>query len=107
MSLVHTFAGNPLNRGHALRRDAAWLDAAARAPATRYLPLHQLNVLVDALGSGPHLGWLKYHDIGRLEVDVPPVFLGLDENGVACFAQDISAVHDPHDALNLPAALSF
>lgn len=107
MSFVHTFAGNPLDRGDAQRRDAAWLDAAARAPATRYLPLHQLNVLVDGLGPAPRLGWLRYEDIRRLEVDVPPVFLGIDENGVACFAQDISAVHDPQHELNLPSALSF
>lgn len=107
MSFVHTFAGNPLDRGEAERRDPAWLETAARAPTTRYLPLHQLNVLVDALGPAPRLGWLKYEDVGRLEVDVPPVFLGLDGNGVACFAQDISSVHDPNHELNLTAGLSF
>jgi NAD+ diphosphatase len=107
VSFVHTFAGNPLDRGDVERRDPAWLEAAARAPEARYLPLHQLNVLVDALGPAPRLGWLRYGDIGRLEVDVPPVFLGLDENGVACFAQDISTVHDPNHALNLSDGLSF
>ncbi len=107
MSFIHTFAGNPLDRGDVERRDPAWLKVAADAPDTRYLPLHQLNVLVDALGGAPHLGWLSAGDIRRLEVEVPPVFLGLDENGVACFAQDISAVHDPTQELNLPDGLSF
>jgi NAD+ diphosphatase len=107
VSLVHTFAGNPLDRGDVQRRDPAWLEAAARAPESRYLPLHQLNVLVDALGSAPRLGWLSYEDVGRLEVDVPPVFLGLDEQGAACFAQDISSIHDPNHELNLSAGLSF
>ena len=38
---------------------------------------------------------------------MPPVFLGLDEQGVACFAQDISAVQDPNHELVLCAGLSF
>ena len=107
MSHVHTFAGNPLDRGDVQRRDPEWLEAAARAADSRYLPLHQLNVLVDAVGDAPRLGWLKSEDVGRLEVDLPPVFLGLDEHGAACFAQDISAVHDPSYELNLPGGLSF
>lgn len=107
MSFVHTFAGNPLDRGDAERRDPEALAAAARAPGTRYLPLHQLNVLIDSLGPVPRLGWLGYDDIARLEVDVPPVFLGRDEEGVACFAQDISSVLDPSHELNLPGDIAF
>lgn len=107
MSLVHTFAGNPLDRADAERRDPEWLEAAARAADTRYLPLHQLNVLVDALGGEPRLGWLNYDQLRWLEVNVPPVLLGVDDEGVAHFAQDISAIHDPNHELNLPAGVSF
>jgi NAD+ diphosphatase len=107
LTFVHTFAGNPLDRGDVQRRDAEWLEAAARAPQTRFLPLHQLNVLVDALGGVPRLGWLTYDVMRWLEVDVPPVFLGIDGEGAAHFAQDISAVHDPNHELSLTAGLSF
>lgn len=107
MSLVHTFSGNPLDRGEVQRRDPEWLDAAARAPETRFLPLHQLNVLVDGLGGEPRLGWLKADAIGRLRVDVPPVLLGMDDAGVAHFALDISELHDPVHELALPEGLSF
>lgn len=107
MSFVHIFAGNPLDRGDAQRRDEKWLEDAARAPETRYLLMHQLNVLVDALGGEPRLGWVKHDDIRWLEVDVPPVFLGIDENGAACFAQDVSAVHDPNHELNLSTGIAF
>ncbi len=107
MSVVHTFAGNPLDRADVKRRDSEWLEAAARAEDTRILPLHQLNVLVDALGGEPRLGWLKHDQMRWLDVNVPPVFLGLDAGGVAHFAQDISDVHDPNHELNLPDGLSF
>ncbi len=107
MSLIHTFAGNPLDRGDVERRDPEWLKASARAPETRYLPLHQLNVLVDGRGGTPRLGWLRHKDLAPLDVNVPPVFLGLDEEGVAHFAQDVSSVHDPDHSLNLSDGLSF
>lgn len=107
MSLVHTFAGNPLDRGDAKRRDPAWLESAARAPETRYLLLHNLNVLVDGLGGAPRLGWLKADDLRWLETTIEPVFLGLDEAGVPHFAQDISEVHDPSHELALAEGFSF
>ncbi|HSG88301.1 MAG TPA: NAD(+) diphosphatase [Pseudomonadales bacterium] len=107
MSYVHTFAGNPLDRGDAKRRDPDWLEQAAKAPDSRYLLLHQLNVLVDALGGEPRLGWLKYDDLRWLEVDLPPVFLGLDEGGTPHFALDISVIHDPNHELALAQGFSF
>ena len=107
MSFLHTFSGNPLDRADTKRRDAAWLEEAARSEAARYLPLHQLNVLVDGLGGAPRLGWLGVDDLRWLDVDIPPVFLGLDAAGVPHFAQDISPVHDPNHELNLPEGFSF
>jgi NAD+ diphosphatase len=107
LSFVHIFAGNPLDRADVKRRDPAWLEAAARAEDARYLPLHQLNVLVDGLGGEPRLGWLDRDALRWLEVDVPPVFLGLDASGAPHFAQDISAIHDPNHELNLPQGYAF
>ena len=82
--IVHTFAGNPLDRGDALRRDPDWLAAAARHPDSGYLPMWRLNVLIEdgEEGGGRHgdthgLGWLPPARIAGLEVGTPPVFLGL------------------------------
>ena len=95
MPFVHTFAGNPLDRADARRRDAQWLSDAARSDEARFLPMHQLNVLVESLGGTPHLGWLGADALRWREVDLQPVFLGIDNAGAPHFAQDISAVHDP------------
>jgi NAD+ diphosphatase len=107
VSFVHTFAGNPLDRADSKRRDEDWLAEAARSEQARYLPMHQLNVLVDGLGGAPRLGWLGVDALRWLDVDIPPVFLGLDAAGAPHFAQDISPVHDPNHELNLPEGFSF
>jgi hypothetical protein len=44
----HVFAGNPLDRGDTYRRDQAWLEAQAINSKSRFLPLWQLNVLIQA-----------------------------------------------------------
>jgi len=105
MSLTHIFAGNPLDRADAQRRDAVWLEDVYRAAETRVLPLWQLNVLLDTTGE-PRLGWLRHTDIARLDIDLPPVFLGLRE-GIAHFAIDISEIADPAHELNLDDAQCF
>ena len=102
---LHVFAGNPLDRGDMQRRDQQWLDAQATNPRSRFLPLWQLNVLIHA-ASEARLGWLSPTDIKRLEIDVPPVFLGLLE-GVAHFAIDVSQLGDPRHELNLDESWRF
>jgi NAD+ diphosphatase len=103
--MTHVFAGNPLDRADALRRDDDWLAAAAADEQSRFLPMWQLNALVA--GTDPlHLAWLPAGEIKRLDVDVPPVFLGLLD-GAAHFALDISAVHDPMHELGLDDAHRF
>ena len=101
----HVFAGNPLDRSDVQRRDQQWLDAQAINPQSRFLPLWQLNVLIHA-ASEARLGWLSPTDIKRLEIDVPPVFLGLLE-GVAHFAIDVSQLGDPRHELNLDESWRF
>ncbi|MEZ5559604.1 MAG: NAD(+) diphosphatase [Pseudomonadales bacterium] len=103
MTLIHTFAGNPLDRADAERRDEDWLARAAAEPNSRYLPFWQLNVLLD---SQPGLGWLPSAEIERLDIDVPPVFLGC-KDGIAHFAIDISELGDPHHELNLDGNWQF
>ena len=91
--IVHTFADNPLDRGDALRRDPAWLEAVARDPDARYLPMWRLNALIAA-GNAHRLGWLPPERVATLDLPTPPVFLGL-EGGAPRFGQDVSAVDVP------------
>ena len=102
---LHVFAGNPLDRSQTQRRDSQWLDAEATNPRSRFLPLWQLNVLLNA-AAGAQLGWLSAPEITRLAIDVPPVFLGVHE-GVSHFAIDVSQLGDPQHELNLAEAWRF
>jgi NAD+ diphosphatase len=101
----HVFAGNPLDRGDTYRRDQAWLEAQAINSQSRFLPLWQLNVLIQAEPEA-QLGWVSPADIARLDLDVPPVFLGL-RDGVAHFAIDVSQLGDPRHELNLEEGWRF
>ncbi len=101
----HVFAGNPLDRGDTYRRDQAWLQAQAINSQSRFLPLWQLNVLIQAEPE-TQLGWVSPADIARLDLDVPPVFLGL-RDGVAHFAIDVSQLGDPRHEFNLEETWRF
>jgi NAD+ diphosphatase len=87
------------------RRDQSWLDAQATYPRSRFLPLWQLNVLLQTERE-TRLGWVSPAEIARLAIDVPPVFLGLLE-GVAHFAIDVSQLGDPQHELNLEESWRF
>jgi NAD+ diphosphatase len=101
----HVFAGNPLDRGDAYRRDQQWLETQAANPQSRFLPLWQLNVLIHSAAE-TRLGWLCPADIARLNIDLPPVFLGL-RDGIAHFTIDISQLSDPQQALHLEETWRF
>ncbi len=85
--ITHVFAGNPVDRGEVERRDEEWLTAQANDPASRMLPMWQLNVPVSA---EQELSWLSVDDLRRLKVDSEPIFLGL-LNGVSHFVVDVSS----------------
>ncbi|MCY3956905.1 MAG: NAD(+) diphosphatase [Chloroflexi bacterium] len=86
MNRPHTFAGNPLNRAEYERRDADWLAARKRDPDSRFLPLRQLDVLLE--GEDPaRLAWVSGDAAAGL--DGPRFLLGL-RDGVAHFAVDVS-----------------
>lgn len=106
MSILHTFAGNPLDRADALRRDAEALARAAADPGSRYLLLWNLNVLILAGEEATALGWLEQGDVARLGIDLPPVLLGFAA-GAAHFALDVSSLGDPLHELNLAPPWQF
>ena len=88
MSTSHVFSGNPLDRGERERRDDEWIARIGEDPASRFLPMRDLNVPVsEAAGAG--LVWLSRGDIERLEVSCQPLFLGLLD-GIAHFVVDVS-----------------
>ena len=90
MNRPHTFAGNPLDRAEYQRRDAAWLAARERDPESRFLPLRQLDVLLE--GEDPaRLAWMSGDAAAGLER--PRFLLGL-RDGAAHFALDVSDVED-------------
>ena len=55
---LHVFAGNPFDRGDVQRRDQQWLEAQAKNPRSRFLPLWQLNILIREEPE-MQLGWLS------------------------------------------------
>ena len=85
--ITHVFAGNPVDRGEVERRDEEWLTAQANDPASRMLPMWQLNVPVS---SDQTLTWLNVDDLRRLRVDAAPIFLGLLDRR-SHFVVDVSA----------------
>ncbi len=70
--LVHTFAGNPLDRGEALRRDETTLSNLADAADSRFLAFHKLKVLLE---DPQTLAWLPR---AELPEHGQVVFLGSD-----------------------------
>ena len=80
---VHTFAGNPLDRGQHLRRDKAALQALQDASSSRFLLFYQLKVATQATGQ---LAWIAHGELPFTPRQL--VFLGLD-NGVGRFAVSI------------------
>ena len=89
MRHLHTFAGNPLDRGEQERRDEAWIESAARASSSRFIPFRNLEVLLTG-DPQPRLGWLTADRLRSLEPDAMPLLLGLSD-GAAHFAVDLTA----------------
>jgi NAD+ diphosphatase len=95
--MIHTFAGNPLDRADALRRDPQWLATALSDPSSRFLAFSRLNVLLQG-NDAPELVWLNADQFAALTVPSPPIFLGLTD-AVAHFAIDVSTAEVPAESL--------
>jgi NAD+ diphosphatase len=107
LDLLNVFAGNPLDRAGVRRRDSAWLEERLRDPASRYLAVWKLQVLVRSGGEDePGLAWARGEIRDAMDPEVGVVLLGLHD-GVAHFAVDVSSVEDPGEALGLGGAAGF
>ncbi len=109
MNRVHTFAGNPLDRADALRRDPDRLAELARAAESRALPLWHLQPLIEAAPGEPsRVAWLplsRTADAGDGVRWGQPLLLGT-HNGAARYAIEIEC-DDPLDALGYAATHQF
>ena len=88
MSSSHTYSGNPLDRGERERRDEDWIAAVASDPASVFLPMSDLSVLV-AEGSQEALVWLSAEELQAAGSYERVYLLGLLD-GVAYHAVDVS-----------------
>ena len=109
MSIRHTFAGNPLDRAAAVRRDPGWISARVEDPDTRFLLFRGLRPLLRDTNRGPRIAWLRRADSEggyALDPDVEQkaILLGLDDDEVAHFAL---STDDTVKGLEAPAPAEF
>ena len=102
----HVFSRNPIDRGEKERRDENKISTMAESPDSLFLPLRNLDLLVDTSESGesPSLKWIELEELQKRNVTNAPVFLGILE-GKYRFAIDVTGEHfqdqylrtlDPH-----------
>ncbi|AUH33842.1 NAD(+) diphosphatase [Paracoccus tegillarcae] len=96
-SLV-TFAGSFLDRADRLRSDAGWIAAALADPASRVSPFWRGKPLFDLTEGGPRLAWLSTTEPLIADCPEPMVFMGLDDDGTAHFAADVSYIAPPDES---------
>ena len=71
----HTYAGNPLDRGEAIRRDEADIETLAESSQARFLPFHKLKVAA----TDGQLVWCDKEEIKALKPE-QTIFLGIDDD---------------------------
>lgn len=87
----NAFARSPLDRAAHHRRDPAWLAQALGAEDTRLAPFNKLRPFVIETGGATEPGWLGAHARGGLiGAEAMTLFLGLDAEGAAHFAVDVT-----------------
>ena len=80
------YTDSPLDRADRNREDDRWLESHQRNPNTRYLPFWDLGVAM-CRNPDPELYWCTDRQLPEeSDTDSTGVFLGIDNNGIACFA---------------------
>ena len=74
----HTFSGNRLDRAERERRDPDWIARRERDPASVFLPLRRLNVLVRET-TAIRLDWRPGRWLAEMRIDGPRYLLGIAE----------------------------
>lgn len=92
-----TFAGSFLDRADKLRGDGPDIARRLADPESRAVPFWRGKPLFDLTEEGPRLSWLSVAEALVRESPEPPLFLGLDEAGVAHFAADVSYIAPPDE----------
>lgn len=102
---AHIFAGDPLDRVDAARRDPDWVQAQIDAESSRFLPFWQMKVLAST-GAQPRLAWRDRGVLAHLADNAEPVLLGVKDR-VTHFALDVSGPTDPIATFDLDSSLDF
>ena len=88
MTRPYTFTTNPLDRAEIERRNPEWIAERERASQSRFLPLQDLNVLINDVPT-THLQWVSGSDLSAQDLARAHFLLGLS-NDIAHFALDAS-----------------
>ena len=85
----HTFSQNPLNRGETERRDEQWISDQEHNAKSKFMLLHDLNILVEENDGTKSIAWLSQDEIKNLTYQERPVLLGIQYD-ITHFAISIS-----------------
>jgi len=89
------FGGGELDRASHVRTDTNWLEQKIKDPSSRFLPLHELKVLINLRGAAA-IDWRPEVEMREfLDDRAENVFLGVDKHGIYHFAIDVSAIENP------------
>ena len=88
------FAGSPLDRLDARRKDAGWVSAQLASPAAAFLPVWRSRNLLSGDPKAPVLGTLDQAVARGLLTASPWAFLGVAD-GRSLFALDLSSLDAP------------
>ena len=102
----NTYAGNPLDRVAAKRRDEAWIRARLADPTSRVLALHRLTAPLVERDGALRLVWSPISELEWRNPGSEPALLGVQgggkDGGGARFAIDVSETDEPDIALEMP-----
>ena len=102
---THIFAGDPLDRVDAARRDPVWVESQINASSSRFLPFWGMKVLASN-GPQPKLAWQDRDILRHLAEHALPVLLG-SRDDVAHFAVDVSGAVNPAREFALDETIGF
>ena len=75
----HVFSQNPLDRGEKERRNEPHLIQKTKDPSSLFLPVRNLNFLVDT-NEQPNLVWVDQNELTSRSASASPIFLGIYDN---------------------------